>query len=465
MKRQIAFVVVSMVRAMQLLSFFADDVLRAGFEISVFCPDDVNEKLKDLFREKNIKRYLLPRVPQRSVIAVLNHLRYFTLLSNENEFQGRLRKMDFKTSGFLLPYVLWPLSRILRFIPYFKKASCWDGLEKFFFGGGSYFREIFFKQHFEWVVFPAPVLRAMSELQMFISAKKAGFKVAAADEAWGQFAVLPVAFRTFDKVFVWNNYSIEQAGHFHRLPPKMFAVEGPLRFDSYFKGATPPREDFFAAHGFDPTKKIIACVLSGVDIEFVIIDRLIERLKKDMKGMFQIVIRTNPSLSKVDEYAARYRGIPDVIVTDPHEDITYKGFTALQSRVVDLGALLKFSSVVISHASTVAVEAAIFDTPVLYHLFGLDYVEESVPQGRVLRQQEAQRRYKYDEWASSAEVINTGAVPLARSMEELIALLDDALTNPQRLAQKRQELVKKICTYSDGRTGERIAQYLLSNAA
>lgn len=461
-KKKIAFVIASKNRATQLLSHFFDDASRAGFDVTVFCPDEVYAPLKDFFEEKKITRFNLPRVPQRSPLAVFNHLRYFILLNlhTEGEFHKKLRQVDFKISGFFLPYVLWPLARGLRLFPWCRRKIFWDKLEQYLFGNTAYYQALFKKHHFDWVVFPGPVLRAMSELLFFIAAKKAGLRSAVVDEAFGQFAVLPVSFRDFDRIFAWNKYTIDQAVRFHHIPKEVFTIAGPLRFDSYFKDAIPSREDFFAAHDLDRDKRIVSLVLSGVDIEYAIIDNLITHLREKKGESYQLVVRTNPFLSKVDEYTVRYAGVSGIVFNDPRADVHYNGFTSPQGQIVDLGALLKYSDVVISHASTVAIEGAVFGTPAIYHLFGLSHIEEKVSKGRLLRHQEAERRKRYDEWPFIVEVLNTGGVPLARSMEELLHMVDEALANRDMLVEERRALVKKICTYTDGLSGERIAQDL-----
>ena len=463
--KKIALIVASVSRATQLLSFFADDAKRAGFEVSVFCPDNVYVPLQDFLAKKSITRFQLIRVPQRSGLAVFNHLRYFALLDHRlvNKFQERFRLMDFKTSGFFLPYVVWPAARFARLLPFCRHASFWDALEMRLFGNERYYREIFSRNHFEWVVFPGPVLRAMSELQLFVAAKAAHLKVAAVDEAFGQFAILPVPFRHFDRIFVWNHYTVDEGMRYHSLHRESFVIAGPLRFDSYFKGRVPSRDTFFASHGLDPARQLVGVVLSGVDIEYAIIDRIIKKMREQERP-FQIVVRVNPFLSKSDEYSL-YRQLPGVHLTDSRDAVLYSGFTPLQSQMADLAALLKYSDVIVSQASTVAIEAAIFGTPTVYHLFDLQYVEERVTAGRLIRGQEAKRRVRYDEWPSIANVLKSGSVPLARSMDELMQLIDDALASRDRFARGRSVLVKDLCTYTDGRAGERIVKELYARSA
>ncbi len=462
-QKRIAFVVASSSRAVQLLSFLHEDAARAGFLVSVFCGDDVYQPLKDFFEKNNITRYPLVRVPQKSALAVFNHLRYCTLGDFKNKYREQFRRQDFATSGFFLPYVVWPISRILSLVPFFRKTTFWDGLEVRLFGNHPRYQEIFAQARFDWVAFPTPVLRSASELLLFTAAKKAGLKVTAVDEAFGQFVILPVSFRNFDRIFVWNKHTVNQAMQFHGLPEKAMAMSGPHRFDSYFKDVVPSREAFYAAHGLDAQKRIIGFVLSGVDIEFAIIDALSERIKKGEFRDVQVLVRPNPFMSKAEVYASRYAGVPGIVVSDPQAPVAYEGFTVLQSQMIDLGALLKYSAVNLSQASTVAIEGAIFNTPALYHLFGLDYVEESVTAGREARHQEAARREKYDEWPFIADVIATGAVPVARSMDELLQMIDDALASRSTLARERKLLVEKICTYTDGRSGERIMRALIES--
>ena len=57
--------------------------------------------------------------------------------------------------------------------------------------------------------------------------------------------------------------------------------------------------------------------------------------------------------------------------------------------------------------------------------------------------------------------LDTGAITLVKSKEELISALNSYFLNPSLLKSERARLVREQCAFTDGSSGERIANYLL----
>ncbi len=466
--QKLALVIASRARAVQMLSYLYDDAVNAGFEVTVICPDEVYNEFHDFFETRGAARLPYVHVSQKSLLMAVNHLRYHTLADFTHRENSAIleeyRRMDFAASSILLPYIVWPLSRILRLFPPLRDSRWWDRLEYALFGGHKTYHSIFSHERFDWVAFPAPVLRSPSELLLFFAAKRVGLRLAALDEAFGQFFNFSVSFRPFDRIFVWGELTVDYGNRFQGIPKERMTIGGPYRFDPYFNNRTPSREDYFRAHELDPTKRLITCAISGVDMEFRMLDELVRGMKEGrFSSPTQVFVSISPFVSKMSDFSPRYDGIPDLISNDPNAPVSYRDLDTARSHMYDLGGLLKWSDVIISQASTLAVEAAIFNTPVLYHLFDLDYREHR-PDGTYskMRELEALRRIWYDKWPTIAEVIATGAVPCARSIEELMTLIARSLAG-DGLAEERKTLVKKICTYTDGRSGARIMKELLAS--
>jgi CDP-glycerol glycerophosphotransferase (TagB/SpsB family) len=147
---------------------------------------------------------------------------------------------------------------------------------------------------------------------------------------------------------------------------------------------------------------------------------------------------------------ARYRhlhfSVPELRVSSSF-DISGSETTALAS-------LLKHSDVVVNCFSTINLEAAIFDRPIVNVAFN--------GTGRTLS---ANRRHDLaiDEAQShNQRVVKSGAVRIARSPDELLRCIDENLLAPGADAESRRRLVETECGGYMGEAGRRIADLILA---
>jgi len=109
----------------------------------------------------------------------------------------------------------------------------------------------------------------------------------------------------------------------------------------------------------------------------------------------------------------------------------------------------------INVASTISLELCMFDKPALnvgYNPPGIESVR--VPYARY---------YEFDHYRP---VVESGAVEVAWTADEMRRMLREALTNPKRRSAQRQELIRRMFGDTlDGRSHERVAQVLLTLAA
>jgi hypothetical protein len=429
-----------------MLSFLYEDAVHSGFTVSVFCNDDVYAYLEPFLKERSMQRFRRLDQPLKSALMFFNHLRNYTLIDfAHNQTLDLYRREAFAASRFFLPYVIWPLARIIRLLPAGRRRTFWDAIEYRAFGRNSYYRGVFASSKFSYMVFPSAVLKSPDDLLLFACAKRAGVKVVSVDETFGQFDNHVVSFRDFDKMFIWSTGTLEKGKQLNHVNAQALRVVGPYRFDPYFKNQLPSREDFFSILGLDPSKKLITLMLGGEAVEHQIISAILRMQEEDaFNSATHLLISLNPFVSKEEEFV-QYAGHAAVTVYDSRKSPSLAGFNALQSRLVEVGALLKYSSVLICRGSTLGVEAAVFDTPAIYYMFGISGAAN-----------------EYDTFPFLAEVIRTGAVPVARSIEELSHAISHALRAPHAESKNRSLLVEKKFTYTDGRAGERIMVDLLT---
>jgi CDP-glycerol glycerophosphotransferase (TagB/SpsB family) len=110
-----------------------------------------------------------------------------------------------------------------------------------------------------------------------------------------------------------------------------------------------------------------------------------------------------------------------------------------------LADTLFHSDVVLNVASTLAIEASIFDTPVVN--IGFDGQPGS---NRSLM-----------EWHYGSthfqKVVRSGAVRIAQSSGEMVDLINLYLGDPSQDVEGRRRIVAEQCEFTDGRSAERLA--------
>lgn len=443
--KKVIMVIASIQRADQMLGFFYQELKKKGAEVTIFCDDLVYNYLQPFIENERITRKKLISYPVKCLAMMIHHLRVYTLI-NPRATIAIIESLarDIKESKFFISCIAWPLSKILRRIKCFNRSKFWDKLESLLIRNGEY--SAFFKNNqYDAIIFPTPLLR-LNELVAYIEARRAGVKTYAIDESFGEFVCHIDTVRTFNKIFVWNKYTIEQGVKFFNLNPQQFKIVGPYRFDPYFKNdIIPSREQFFKVNNLDVNKKLITFAAMGLDIEDRIISELVKKIKLD--GFYQpaqLLFRINPFIKTSTNYREFYQTEKSIKIDNPNETVVYPVGNFLQRRYIHLAATLKYSDALICMGSTLAIEASIFNTPTIYYLFGSE-------------------RYKnYDKFEFLQEVINTGAVPLARSIENLFELINEVLKYPQLLTEERRNLSQKLCTYLDGQSSKRIVDYMFT---
>ena len=118
--------------------------------------------------------------------------------------------------------------------------------------------------------------------------------------------------------------------------------------------------------------------------------------------------------------------------------------------VIHLASTLKYSDLIINVSSTLVIEAAIFDTPIIN--IGFDgYQNKSYL--------ESVRRY-YDYYTHYLNIIKSGGVKIAKSPGELISLINQYLENPSLDKEGRKRIVQEQLWKFDGKSAERVAEYV-----
>ena len=153
----------------------------------------------------------------------------------------------------------------------------------------------------------------------------------------------------------------------------------------------------------------------------------------------------------------RFADDPDVIVEKPFkETIVAEGSNVDPSRDnrLHLANTLKHSDVIVNVASTIAIEAAIMDTPVVNIAFDGHDEKPFLDSAR--------RFYQYTHYKP---LVDIGAVRVAPSPAALVEDVAAYLADPARDRAGRERAASELCFRVDGRAAERVASFVLDRLA
>jgi len=304
------------------------------------------------------------------------------------------------------------------------------------------------------VVVTATLGVVVSDVRMIRRARAAGVPSVTFTQGWDNLTSKTIIGARPDRLIVWNERMLEEAVELHGFRADQIDVTGPPHFDPYFRrtGWT-DRATFLRSLGLDPKKRIVLYATSPQRYftdSIAVTDLLI---KANEAGRFgpdvQLVIRLHPQVIQgqdADDLGAweRFRGrvYPDMPrgATGLAADYTPDG-------IAHIAQLLDASAVTINVASSISIDAAIFDTPVVNLRFD---AEPGRPYLKSVR-----RQYDTDHYL---QVLRTGAVRLADSPEQLIDEVRRYLADPSHERAERAGLVRTLCYRDDGQAGARVAE-------
>lgn len=295
-----------------------------------------------------------------------------------------------------------------------------------------------------------------SEIPVLRTATRRSVPSIAVDLSWDNLTNKFFPPRQVERLVLWNSSMRDEARALHGYDAGRITVAGPPQFDSYFREPRSSRAEFCTRTGLDPARKIITLATippSKFPHHELVIDRLLEAMEAGaIREPADLLVRLHPR-DEARRYE-KYAGRPHVIVEKPFRPTAARAgdgmdvdFMAENTR--HLADTLHHSDVVLNVASTIAIEASIFDTPVVN--IGFDGQPGS---GTALM-----------EWHYGSthfqKVVRSGAVRIARSSGELVDLINLYLADPSTDADGRTRIVVEQCEFTDGRSAERVAAAII----
>lgn len=317
--------------------------------------------------------------------------------------------------------------------------------------------EALFDQHQPALVVCANPGLVFSEVPLMRTARRRRVPCMVIDASWDNFTnkLLPV--RQADRLVVWNEIMKEQAVQLHGYRPEAVSVAGAPQFDVHFRAqARCTRAEFFQRIGADPSRKLIVLTTTPRSL-YRHHDYVLRELSAAIAGGplagAQVLVRLHPR-DEVEAYR-EFDGVPNVIIEKPfrHTVTVADGLAidVMPEHQRHLGDTLCHADAVVNVASTITIEACIFDTPVVNICFddpgGEPYVRS------------ATRYYSFTHYVN---ITNRGAVRVAKSGAEMVEYVARYLENRSLDAEGRRQVVLDQCQFTDGQSAARVTAAVLA---
>lgn len=277
--------------------------------------------------------------------------------------------------------------------------------------------------------------------------------------SWDNLTSRSRIFVPYNYYLVWHEGMKRQLLKIYpRLNPDHIFVTGTPQFDFHFKPEFHlSREELSAELGIDPHRPYIFYT-TGIDKHFPEEHRHVEFIARALQNIGnhptpQLVVRTYVKGTSSEMKALAARKLPDVHFPPVKwDDIWY---TPMEEDLPIYSSSLRHAVMGINPASTVSLELMMFDKPVLN--IGFDPPGSTLP--------EALRWKRHIDFDHYRHVVDSGAVTVAYTTEQLHEAISQGLSSPQVESTERKQFLKQFFGPTlDGCSGLRVAEGLLSLA-
>lgn len=264
----------------------------------------------------------------------------------------------------------------------------------------------------------------------------------------------------------WSQIQKDELVYGSDWDPARVHIGGIPSYDGYIlRRWLVPREEYFAFHGLDPHRKLISYASSFVHFapNYPNIEALAKLIASDsLIEPAQLLIRLHPShfqerprlfaeeRRKVLELAERY---PHVHVVQPKPlggSLGYYGGEDMDEKA----SMLTWSDVFVTVYSTMVVEAAVHDTPIVSATI-------DAPGGWNDPKKFSLSLREIGNWPTHQRFRLSGAGRVAANEEELRQALNLYLRDRSLDRDARRRFVEQEVTFLDGSAGKRTAEFIL----
>ena len=256
-----------------------------------------------------------------------------------------------------------------------------------------------------------------------------------------------------DKLVANNEVIKKEAIELHDYPENDIFIGGLPQFDDYLKAPFQNREDYFKSIGGNPNKRVVLFA-PGSPEEFGGVNLAIPRVLKEakQKGILpediQFLISNHPhrpndfsELAGDKDFIVRWLGTK----LGGRENVEFSSENSRQ-----LADMIYYSDIVIWMASSIGLDALVFNKPEIVVNFDL----EKIPYWKSVR--------RFHDEDHMRAFFKTGGIKMAGKLDDVVNFVRDYLKNPRLDEEGRTKAREQQLWKVDGKSGERIANFILS---
>lgn len=258
-----------------------------------------------------------------------------------------------------------------------------------------------------------------------------------------------------DIAIVFNHIVKEELVEYNEMDSKKIVVAGLPQSDVFFTTKPVQREEFFKRIGIHPDKKLI--VYASMGRAFSVSDwDMIDYLRSLVEGNLlkyecDLLVRFQPN-DFVDNEELEKR--PQLKYDLPGIRFGTKRGVDWDMNTNDIESLkntLYHMSILVSYASSISIDAAVFNKPVININF-------EIKENNILFKSPTQ----YYESEHYLKALHTGGITLVKSKDDLIQSINSYLDNPDLQSTERKRLISEQYVFTDGNSGKRITECILN---
>ena len=425
-----------------ILSTEAFNVLKAGGDIRVviFAPQSRVQTIREEFGSSQVT---VEGIDIASKSIESRKERFFWVLATNllrTKTRRVQRKVKLAQDNNLADYFF---SILVSFFGRFRLARDFFRFSAGFFVSGEEF-ESFFARYKPDLLFATDVYTP-EDVKMMSLAHRRGIKVIGMVRSWDNITSKTLLQYIPDFLVVTSDYIREEAIRYADMPPDKIFVSGVPHYDRYRPEKCLPRGEFMEKYGFGQSDKLI---LLATPSDLYLKNNPVTSAA--IKALADVPAKILVRLPLVGKAEAGDGDEPvNVVFDDPgmYPDFTQAHLTMEADR--HLANCLNASDVVITWASTMIIDAAVFNKPII--LLGFDSSPRPYAESII-------RFYDYEH---HQPVLRGNAARLVKSPEELTYWVKKYLENPHMDEEGLKAVAGRYCGYLDGKAGERLGKFLL----
>ncbi len=264
----------------------------------------------------------------------------------------------------------------------------------------------------------------------------------------------------FSRFLVWQEAMSSELTELYGIGSDRLTVTGTPQFDFHVRPESRwPRAKTLANLGLRGDRPYFVYCANHLGItpsEPALVADLLTSVGRDSRFRdHQWVVRLHP-MDAYSRWADLQERFPNAVVSRPWKHQSGSRFWGIPSgdEIALLGNTLRHADATLTVASTTALDSAVVDTPVVCVGF-----HPSAPawEDRFYREAHYSQHYR--------PLMESGATPMATSMDSLRELLAAAIGEREGLRRARAELVRRLCGIVDGGSAERIARAVATLAS